>query len=208
MIKPGDFFLGIIDFLAFIVPGMVLYITMPFLPYYTIPEIIQIDLDADNSLIKIFIFMGLSYIFGHFIHHIGALIFNPLYNIIFYKFKARKYSKFIEETEKQINLFLPHHKSLDRVADAYIRNRRPEFIPELERHEAISKMFRGICLLCIYILLFFQGNISPAQNISLILLLILSFLRFSNQRWRHLLLSYEFFSFIASEENLNKRALK
>ncbi len=202
--KPNDFFFNIVDFLAFLVPGMILLMTIPkilcgtfslcptYLEHFQLNE--NLKFPSENLLI----FFLLSFIFGHFIHHIGAMIFNPLYSKIYFIRKVRKHKNFIYETEKYIKVIIPEHTDMVRVADAYIRKNQQSLIPELDKHEANSKLFRGLSILCLYLCLY--PEITHWHILILIILSILSFTRFANQRWRKQLLTYELFSILIHKE--------
>lgn len=191
--KPGDFFFGIVDFFAFIAPGAILFMTWP----YIVPDLPVTFLEprADEpAAVYWSFFILVSYILGHFIHHISALLLNPFYELIYFKRKRKKHIAFIDSAEEQIRQISLQHADLERVADAYIRLHQPMMAAEREKHEANSKLFRSLALLCLY-LCFYPGN-SWLHIVLLVIASFLSLLRFANQRWRRLLRTYELFCVI------------
>ncbi|MFT3793092.1 hypothetical protein [Flavobacterium sp.] len=190
-VKPNDFFFGLVEFLAFIVPGMLLFATLPKIVYAEVPDYLTIIGNDQISSFGWVCFVLLSYIYGHFIHHISALLLNPVYNKTVFARKKKKHLHFIEDAEKSIAKELPEHTDILRIADAYLRSKQPSLVSELEKYEANSKLFRSLCLLCVY--LCFYPNLEMAGKITLIVLSLLCFSKFANQRWTHRLVVYEYF---------------
>ena len=197
--KPSDLLFGIVDFLAFIVPGMILIMTIPIMFSIHLPGFSTLAELNELSKGNLVVFILLSYIFGHFLHFIAAkLLEYP--SVLYVKAKKgkEKYANFIRESEICIKKMIPGYEETDRVADAFVRLKNPQLIPELEKYLANSKLFRSLCLLCIY-LCFYPGN-TLWEIITLIICSILSFLRFANQKWKRLLVTYEFFILIHKED--------
>lgn len=193
-LKPGDFLFGIVDFLAFLVPGVIFLVTLPEVVGIVFPEQVG-GSAAESDTINVLLFIVLSYVFGHFIHHLGALTLNPVYKYTYFKGKIKKHADFIQHAEKSIERMLPQHSNPVRAADGYIRCYQPSLIPELDKHEANSKLFRALALLCLY-LCFYTHTLVPWQVPLLLMLSLLSYSRFANQRWKRQLLTYEFFTIL------------
>src|SRR5688500_17695405 len=149
--KPGDFLFGIVDFLAFIVPGMILLLTVPQMTSWEVPKTFDIANGGTVTALGWISFILIAYILGHFIHHISALILNEIYERTYFRLKRKKHLRFVDSVEKSVQQIIPLHLDLVRVAEAYIRCEQPSLIPELEKHQAIAMLFRALSLLCLYL---------------------------------------------------------
>lgn len=188
-IKPSDLLFGLMDFLAFIVPGFVLCVTLPDYVCWKIPTLHLGD-QGNSAFLWCLVFV-ISYILGHFLHHISAMLLNPIYDKTYLTYKSRKHSAFIILAENSIRRKLPFHNNYLKLAEAYLKVSHPSLIPDLEKHEANSKLFRSLCILSIYLCF------HPCMQWPLIVVLIgtslLSFTKFANQRWTHRFLIYQYF---------------
>lgn len=191
-LKPGDFFFGLFEFLAYIVPGMILFATLPEVLRWKAPGFFLILNNSQVTAVGWVVFILVSYIFGHFIHHISALILNPVYNATYYKKKKSKHHAFIIRTEHLIREAMPNRMDLLSSAEAYISCKQPSLLSELEKRAANSKLFRALSILCIYLCFYPQMNL--AGVLVLIVLSFLSYLKFVSQRWNQRLLTYEYFA--------------
>jgi hypothetical protein len=190
MIKPGELFFGLMEFLAFIVPGFILCMTLPIVIH--LPFLASLDIaNPKASSFTWFSFIMISYILGHFLHHICAMILNPIYETTYLKLKSKKHKSFVLACEKTIVDKLPLRTDSLKAAEAYLRVNNSNVLPELERHEANSKLFRSLCLLCIYLCFIVDFNWTIV--ISLIIAAAFSFSKFANQRWAHRFLVYQYF---------------
>jgi hypothetical protein len=115
---------------------------------------------------------------------------------MFYKRKVEKYGSFWAKTEDLTKNLIPDHNSAIRVADAFIRAENPMLASEVDRHEAASKLFRGLTLLLMALSI---KSLIEGHGLAWVVYLLLAFLsywRFSNQRWKRNLLTYELFSIL------------
>ncbi len=189
-LKPGDLFFGLMEFLAYIVPGFILCITLPV--YFKLSFPIDIDIRIkEATLFSWFAFIMISYIMGHFIHHLCAITLNPIYKFTYLKYKLKNHEPFIKLAEQSIRDKLPIHNDYLKISEAYLRLNYPSLVPELEKYEANSKLFRSLTLLGLY-LCFLPDLNGPAITL-LLIISILSFTKFANQRWIHRFTVYEYF---------------
>lgn len=86
-LKPGDFLFGLIEFLAFIVPGMILFASLPEVLSWDAPSYFKIINNPAITPLGWVAFLVVSYIYGHFIHHISAITLNPFYKHTYYRKK-------------------------------------------------------------------------------------------------------------------------
>jgi hypothetical protein len=78
--KPGDFFLGVVDFLAVLVPGVVLafaltpYAELGFGPERLLPPL-------TDTAIRWTAFVMVAYVAGHLIASVASSLLDPLYAV-------------------------------------------------------------------------------------------------------------------------------
>ena len=189
--KPGDLLFGIVDLFAFLVPGSILLITLPLVSHIHLNyHCFLDDLSKYNiSGINTALFILMSYIAGHFVHSVSALAFKKLCLVTYLKHRRNEYAYFIADAKQKLAIKFPVSSSPERMADAYIRQKQPSLIIDIEKHVATSKLFRSISLLCLY--LCFYPKIGWGI-LFLLLFSVLAFYRFAQQKWREELLTYEF----------------
>ncbi len=83
-LKPGDFLFGLIEFLAFIVPGMILFASLPEVLSWDAPCYFKIINNPAINPLGWVAFLVVSYFYGHLIHHISAIPLNPFYKHTYY----------------------------------------------------------------------------------------------------------------------------
>ena len=81
--KPGDLLFGIIDLFAFLVPGSIFLITLPEVSRHAVDYCpILENLEKYNIAgVNTALFILLSYLAGHFVHSVSAILFKKLANI-------------------------------------------------------------------------------------------------------------------------------
>ena len=189
-LKPGDLFFGLMEFLAYIVPGFILCLTLPI--YFKMDFPIDVNVKIKNATVfSWFAFIMISYIMGHFIHHLCAITLNPLYKFTYLKYKLKKHKSFITLAEQSIKDNLPMHSDYLRISEAYLKLNRPLLVAEIEKYEANSKLFRSLTVLGLY--LCFLPDLKLPAILLLLIVSILSFTKFANQRWTHRFAIYEYF---------------
>ena len=157
-----------------------------------------------------FVVLLLAYASGTFIQSISSTLLNPLYGKVYRPKKEAKHRLLVDTTEAYLRTYAGVQDGVAYVggdlrdwADFVARVRHPNFGPALDRHEAVSKLFRGICLLLGILIvtaflskLFGEEATQRGFSVSLIagliyvLLFALSMWRFLQQRWKHQYLSY------------------
>lgn len=194
-VKPGDLFFGLMDFLSFIVPGFIFCTTLPAYTGWEVPLFLNPMNENAGAFVWVCLFVA-SYVLGHFLHHLCAMILNPLYDKTYMRSKSAKHRTFIQAAELKIEEKLPFDKNHLKVAEAFLKMHNPSLIPDLEKHEANSKLFRSICMLSLY-LCFYPGLFNPEKHWptigALFFISVMSFAKFANQRWTHRFLVYQYF---------------
>lgn len=134
--KPGDFFVGIIDFFGILVPGTVLLFLHGNLltRYLTLPG-------ASDSTVRWVVFAVGSYVLGHFLMA-ASVALNRLHGF----YRAETKDPFYNEVKDKIAVPMKEKKRGDVFyrAFAYVRLKSPSALAEIERQMAEYKMFRSL----------------------------------------------------------------
>jgi hypothetical protein len=178
------------DFLAFIVPGFLLSAAIPFVLKVQCPVFINITSKNATTFDWVSLVVS-SFVLGHFLHHMSALIFNPIYEVTYFKYKKKKHLAFIRSSEEMISKKIPIKKDIKASAEAYLKLFQPHVVSSLEKYEANAKLFRSLCALSIF--LCFAGDINYQIICLLCIIAILSFTKFANQKFTHQLMLYQYF---------------
>jgi hypothetical protein len=195
--KPGDFFFTVFEFFAILIPGAILGFYVLCQTHIAFP----LGFDQQLSTLKDgVIFIILSYIGGHFLHHLSAIFFNPIYKRTYYYFKSQKFNYLFQSVENDIRSYIPKYTEYLRMAEAFIKAENGTLAFEIDRNEAISKLFRGLALLFICFA-FFQNNIQSV--LLMIVLVFLSFWKFAKLRFQRELLINEFFYVLMKNRKIN-----
>lgn len=136
MDKPGDFFVGIIDFFGILVPGAILlYLDRDILtPYVVLPGI-------TDSTVRWLVFAVGSYVLGHFVLA-ASVALNGLHSV----YLTEQKDSFYNEVKDKISVPTKKKTRSDVFyrAYAYVRLKSPSAVAESERQMAEYKMFRSL----------------------------------------------------------------
>ena len=170
--KPGDFFMGVIDFFGILVPGAVLL----FFEQTFIINALGLQLSLDRTGLWVMFLLG-SYVLGHFLLGIGV----PL-NRLLRLYRPEGKDKFYREVKEMINLPPGRKKRTDAFYRAYsfVRLNSASALAEIERQMADYKLFRSLTLVFAldFILVLFRGNAAWPRLLFSGTLFILAALRF------------------------------
>jgi hypothetical protein len=188
--KPADFFVGLVDFFAILLPGALLsfafkttatkYVFGPVLP--------AIHSQAEGWVV----FLFAAYLLGQFVSLLGATFMDSIYDHTYLPYKRRKGDPRYDKAKELAGEYSKISGVL-KWAAAYVRLHKPEAAMEIERFEATSKFFRS---LFVVLLIYASAFASACQWLAFATslgLLGLSFWRFCNQRWKFTELSYLYF---------------
>jgi hypothetical protein len=188
--KPADFFLGIVDFFAIWLPGVLLSFLFLDIARVSIfgPILPAIGSKAEGWVAFIFA----SYLLGQFAALLGATFMDGIYDKTYLRFKRRNGDKCFEMAKK---LQGSHYEIVGALkwSEAFVRLRNSEAALEVGRFQAVSKFFRSlVVVLLIYAGKFLLTSQWPAFTTCIVLLLF-SFWRFANQRWKFAESTYLYF---------------
>lgn len=205
--KPSDFYVKIIDVLAILLPGAMLsFMAIDASKIYVFGPILP-EIQGESQGWIAFIFS--SYLMGNFTYVLGRSL-NYIYDRTYRKHKRKrgdKLKEFAETIKKSqlgdadeiINTF--------RWATASLRIRSDAAISEVDRVEAVSKFFRSITVVLFITCIYVTYKDIWIAIIPCLVLMLLSFWRYMEQRWRRTVLTYEFFIVTTKIPNIEKNIL-
>ena len=142
--KPGDFFIGIIDFFAVLVPGLILLMLQGKWAVYIYP--LQ---DPITNSAYLFTFLVAAYVVGHFVFALGALLVNKFHDFVRPDLETERKGELIE-----INLLSEHvgklpskeRNNIYHRAFSIVRLKGGDALAEIERNAANYKLFRSLVI--------------------------------------------------------------
>jgi hypothetical protein len=196
--KPADFFIGVIDFFAIILPGALLsYLVLVALRQYHPP---LADLPGEGTAAGWVAFALSSYLLGHFASLIGAFFLDALYALTYLKFRSRTWRRRPHWNRLDDQLYVragalkeaelgTSNVTTYKWARMTLQSHAAGAMQEIDRLEADSKFFRSVTVVLVIVALAFGGSItthlgSGWGSLLLAIFVYLCFWRFSNLRWK------------------------
>ena len=188
--KPGDFFIGVVDFFAILLPGALLsFLAEEPAQRYVFGSILGCVHGATEGWAA---FIFASYLMGQFASLLGATFMDGVYDRTYLPYKRRNGDALHDEVKKLQGDNSTIAGTL-KWSNAYVRLQNSDAAAEMDRLEATSKFFRSLVIvLLVYAIAFLLSRQGLACVISAVFL-GLSFWRFANQRWKYTELTYLFF---------------
>ena len=191
--KPGEFFVGIVDFFAILMPGALLaYATKDFAKQHIFGPILPpIQGDVQGWVA----FILAAYLLGHFIFLSGAVLDKYLYD----PYRKRHLRENHDRLYKRARLLKRRALREQRKADVLntfkwartnVQLFQPAAAVEIHRLEADSKFFRSLVVLLFLLLLFLSWNGTFWATAISLGLMLLSFVRYADQRYKSTQLAY------------------
>ncbi len=192
--KPTDFFIGVIDLFAVLVPGAIL--TFAFRD--AAPHSLRIESLQTIPTGAWIAFLLASYLVGHLVFMLGSRL-----DFAYDKWRKRRHPKEgdqLYDAAHRLRNTLYHELagaefSSYKWARCYATMRVPSARGEIDRFEATSKFFRGLIVVVIILAAYYASPIAGFQldRVALCLLLaVLSFLRYCDQRWKSTEITYAY----------------
>jgi hypothetical protein len=192
--KPEDFFVGVIDFFAVLLPGALLsFVFADFACHHVFGRALP-ALQGGMQGWVVFVFS--SYLLGHFVFLVGSYI-DPLYDRFRRKFvpkeKDRTYMRAKEIKEECLG-DNPQEMVMNTFqwAKANLTLRSPAALVEVRRHEADSKFFRSLIVVLLAVELILISKAAWIEAAVCFVLVVASFGRYAEQRWKAAQRAYEF----------------
>lgn len=199
MLKPGDFFVGVIDFFSVLLPGALLTAILASIDEVrTFPLLAEIIGSSDAA--QWVAFALASYALGHFLFLIAAKLDETVYD----RHRKRKWPKetehcYNEATELRQGFFGGAH--LDKKdypmntfkwAKSLLMLRAPGALADVNRYEADSKFFRSmvVVLAILAVFAFYEGQ--WVAGLIALVLTRLSFSRYAERRHKSTEWAYQY----------------
>jgi len=209
--KPADFFVGVIDVFAVLLPGALLaFVTKDMALAYVFGTILPPVRGVAQGWIA---FIFASYLLGHFIFLVGSFLDRTVYDPYRERFLTRD-SDLVYERAKEIKV--RHVEDTDEAevvntfkwAKIHAQILSPSGLVEINRLEADSKFFRSlivvlflIALILVYEAAFLAHGTALIGSAACLLLMVLSFLRYADQRFKSTQLAY---AYLIALDTLNR----
>ena len=188
--KPADFFFGLVDFFAVLMPGILSTYLIKDWGVSLFGNMLPV---FPNETSKWIAFLVASYVIGHLLHHLGSFIDKSVYDNLYIKWMRRKgEEKLLVKTRAIMKDMLGDDSDMTSAfswAGSYVRVRSDEAARELDRGGADSKFFRSLAIVAFIAVFIFTSY----ALIVAILLLFFSLLRYCDRRWKNCQLTYEYF---------------
>lgn len=203
--KPSNFYIGIIDLFAILLPGAIATLAIFHFTRFDLAGWLRIP--ATNSDLYIFLLFLLSaYLLGHIISQLSAYLdswlYDPLKNHVYRDQKRLNLVKAIrnkyhpvEEAEAYVNNF--------EWAQARLLKELPAAVDEIERYTADSKFFRGLILIFLVLaaLFAYQNNLILATGC--VLIMLFAGIRYFGKRRKATETAYKYVIFLENRYTLD-----
>lgn len=193
--KPADFFLGVMEFFAILMPGALLTFLMI---DWGAPLFGVLLPRLPGTTAKWLAFAVSSYVLGHLLHHLGAILDKWIYdNLYVKKWKRRRgEERLLVKTRELMNEALGTDAQMTSAfswATSFVRLNSDAAATELERGGADSKFFRSLSIVALVAMALFLAKGEWVACGGAFPLLVFSLWRFCGRRWTNSQLTYEYF---------------
>jgi len=185
--KPADFYLGVIDFFAVVLPGAVITLLLSPIIERGYPNAFD-EMDSP-TLWGMFFFS--AYFLGHVLHQLGFLL-DKLYDKTYVaRYKRRGGDDdLLRDAKMCANVWI--NENLWQRCNSLVRVHNAVAAAEIDKLSADSKFFRSMTFVAIVSAFTLNQN-NCTISIALLLLGLFSFWRFCYLRWKATELIYEYF---------------
>ncbi len=144
--KASEFFIGVVDLFAILLPGAILaFVVAQCLPWLSTPKVARM---LTPPFVAYACFGVAAYVTGHFLSALGSIVMDHVYDRWYKKRFGRKLAARRVRAKAQLDRVL-HILSDDNALDwtlAVLRVQAPGTLAQLDRLEADSKFFRSLAL--------------------------------------------------------------
>jgi hypothetical protein len=188
--KPGDFLLGVFDFFAILLPGvMATWLVAQYIPPAALRDALMFGLEGQQTPHEWVLATALllsSYTLGHFVFMIGSRL-DESYDVWRRRAKSRSRDTTYlaaKELHRKLNEELSDVTTL-KWARTYIQVRASQARIEIDRLEADQKFFRSLVVVfALFAAHFFLREASPVAGVACIAAAVFSYRRYADQRWK------------------------
>ena len=184
--KPSDFFVGVLDFFSVLLPGaMLAYLGRRIAYNVFAPPLTQLNGPVEGWVA----FTFASYLLGQFTFLVSATFMDDLYDHTYLQYRRRNGDAVMAKARDLQGKNTSLAGTL-KWANVFVRIHSASMGDILDQLEATSKFFRSVTvvLMIFAIVLLFWHR--PGAALVCAGLILLSFWRFANQRWKFTELTY------------------
>lgn len=195
--NPNNFYIGVIDLFAILLPGAIAALAIYF--HYNVGIDAFLNLTGQQGFFSSFLLLFASYLFGHIISQASAYL-DKLYDNL----RKKK-----NETDTRLNLvksirrenYGNSEKDLSTV-NTYdwsvykLQQQAPNAAGEVERYTADSKFFRGLVLIASAIFIVFLGKGAWLLAVLSVLIALFSWVRYVRKRDKAKTTAYQYVIFL------------
>jgi len=189
--KPNDFFVGVIEFFAVLLPGAIAVAHLLFLlPDNTLHGIIEMP---TGDVAQWTAFILAAYLMGNFAFLLGAFL-DPLYDRIRLRMLTPERDTAFPNADELRRMILGKHRDSMNTfqwCKAVLQLKSDEGLRAVNRFEADSKFFRSVIVVLILITVSLLIQVKLIAALFSALLILLSFWRYAERRWKSTRLAYQ-----------------
>lgn len=194
--KPSDFYLGVTEFMAVLVPG-----------FLTAAAILELMGDADFARIESsmdwLLLTIMAYVLGQVLFALGSK-WDVLYDI-FKGTANQEHLEAVKEVRKQVSNDLDCEKiNQYQWCRSLLLNDYPAAFQEVARKEADSKLFRSLLAPLMFWMVYLGTNENPNLGLLGLILVVVCFWRFAGLRRKACRIAYTHVIHLASRDRLAK----
>jgi hypothetical protein len=190
--KPGDFFLGVLDFFAILLPGsLATWLAIQYIPASSLGAALTFDFMGAGAKPDTFVagaaFVLSSYLLGHFVFMAGSRLDQPYdrWRKRAHPFALDKTYKAADDLKKTLtpNLYGGELTTL-KWARAFIQVKSAEARIEIDRLEAEQKFFRSLVVIAaMFAAHFVLRERALFSGAIAVLMAVFSYWRYRDRRW-------------------------
>lgn len=206
--KPADFFIGVMDFFAILMPGALLvYLLLLMAPQ--LGAAVMAPFTGSGEVVKWAAYGVAAYVSGHLLHHVGSVL-DRGYDKGYVRHKRRfGDERLLRDARELVRADLGGNIaeiSTFEWAGSWVRAHNDVAGAELERAGADSKFFRGLCVVAAIGVLVFLVRTDVLAAVSSLALSWFSYRRFCKRRWDTTQRTYEYFVMLRQERESDSSA--
>jgi len=189
--RPNDFFVGVIEFFAVLLPGAIAVAHLvSLLPENTLQGII---VAPKSDVAQWTAFILAAYLMGNFAFLLGAFL-DPLYDRIRLRMLTPDRDTAFPNADELRRMVLGKHRDSMNTfqwCKAVLQLKTDEGLRAVNRFEADSKFFRSLIVVLILITISLLIQLKLIAALFSVILILLSFWRYAERRWKSTRLAYQ-----------------
>lgn len=199
--KPADFFIGVMEFFAILMPGALLVYLLLFMAPGWSDAALE-PLDSSSQVVKWSAFSVAAYVSGHLLHHVGSVL-DDWYDKGYARHKRRfGDERLLREARDLVRADLGgdiREVSTFEWAGSWVRAHNDAAGAELEHAGADAKFFRSLCIVAALGVPVFSLRADLLAAAGSLALSWFAYRRFCKRRWDTAQRTYEYFVLLRRE---------